>query len=125
IDTPFAFIGTAKCSTVCASPGSSHTALVTSKSPIGEPLEKILRALIRYPPSVFVAVPALFSQSEPPLDTRIKSSASTRLKTPSVGAFRCRQRQDAAATRCECIEKASAVAPQLVAIPRTEWQISA
>ena len=85
--TPSAFSGTAKCSTVGPVSGSSWTALVINRSPAGQPLEKILRALIRKPPSVFVAVPALFSQSEPPLDTRIRFSAATRLNSPSVGAF--------------------------------------
>ena len=59
----------------------------TQEDAAGQPLEKILRALIRNPPSVFVAVPALFSQSEPPLDTRIRFSAATRFNSPSVGAF--------------------------------------
>src|SRR5437868_5361316 len=52
---PSAFSGTAKCSTVGPPSGSLKTALVTRRSPAGQPLEKILRASIRYPPSVFVA----------------------------------------------------------------------
>ena len=42
--------GTGKCSTVGPSVGSSKSALVTSRSPAGEPLPKILRAVTRKPP---------------------------------------------------------------------------
>src|SRR6266511_4088266 len=44
---PGAFSGTAKYSTVGRSFGSSYRALVNRRSPIGEPLLKVLRAVTR------------------------------------------------------------------------------
>ena len=75
----------------------------------GHPLRKDLAGhLMRKPPSTRSPCPALFSQSDPPLEISTRSSAATRLQQrarPSARS-RCRQRHAATATRCVCIENA-------------------
>jgi len=76
--------GTPKWMTSLPLSGSSTTALVSSRSPAGEPLEKTLRALTRYPPSARIAVPDPANQSEPPLLTSTSLSAATRRSSGST-----------------------------------------
>src|SRR5215510_7845251 len=91
--TPAARSESGKCSTVGPLCGSSHTALVTSTSPTGAPLAKILRAVMRQPPVTRSALPEPAIQSEPPLLTSTKSCAATARRRASTGAGSRRQRE--------------------------------
>jgi len=114
--TPGPSRGTGRWRTVAPATGSSYTAVVTSNWPEGEPLAKILRAFTRKPPSTFSAFPDPSSQSEPPLETRINSSALTRLSNDSAAVLAagipCFHCHTVVASRWVCIESARAEEPQ-------------
>ena len=83
--TPPPLSGSGKCRTVGPLSGLSHTALVTSTSPTGTPLAKILRAVMRQPPSTRSALPDPAIQSEPPLLTRTRLFEATLRNRGSSG----------------------------------------
>lgn len=99
-------------------PAPGYTALVTRRSPIGEPLQKALRARSVYPPGAASRVPFDSKPSLAPVDTSTSCSAAT-LRRSGSPPWPRRWRHTVAATRCECIDAASAVAGQACAIRRS------
>src|SRR5262249_43474092 len=96
--TPPSLSGSGKCGTVGPLSGLSHTALVRSTSPTGTPLAKILRAVMRQPPSTRSALPDPAFQSDPPLLPRTRLFDATLSNSGSIGNGSRRQRQTAVAT---------------------------
>lgn len=77
-----------------------------------QPLANTLRPLTRNPPSTGIALQEPSSQSEPPLDTRVRPSPTTRFSSPSTASGVRRQRHAGRATAWVCMAWASAVEPQ-------------